>query len=138
MKEDVQEDEEEEEEEVEDASTPPGWIHPGGVVGNLSKKGSIREHPATPEIPHEKKSTRDGNSTRDSFVPGMKKRIHRAEDSSARGQESIPHGLQLSFARCSLIEPLLERFPTTTPPPEGLNASLRTRMNTRGRGRESI
>jgi hypothetical protein len=25
-----------------------------GVVGNLSKRGSITEHPATPEIPHEK------------------------------------------------------------------------------------
>ena len=32
---------------------------------------------------------------RDSFVPEMKKRIHRAEDSSARGQESTQHGLQL-------------------------------------------
>jgi hypothetical protein len=26
-------------------------LYPSGVVGNLSKRGSIREHPATPEIP---------------------------------------------------------------------------------------
>jgi hypothetical protein len=38
-----------------------------------------------PEIPHEKKSTRDGNSTRDSFVLELKKRIPQAEDVFSSG-----------------------------------------------------
>jgi hypothetical protein len=76
----------------------------GGALGGghitLSKRGSIREHPSDTRISIQEETTRDGNSTRDSFVPGMKKRIHRAEDlfSSGTGIHST-----LSSARCRSV-----------------------------------